>query len=52
MMYIGYEYKTANGDTVRKLVACETREAFRKMRIKIIEVGYTLIEFDEVLIRS
>lgn len=49
MMYIGYEYETAGGAKVRKLVACETREELRRIRARISEVGYTPIEFEQVV---
>lgn len=49
MYYIGYTYESAQGTPVYKLVLCDTGEDYRRIRRAIINVGYTLMEFDEVI---
>ena len=46
MMYIAYEYETALGNTVRKLVTCKTQEEYKRVKARIEEAGLTVITFD------
>lgn len=46
--YIGYEYTTAAGYTMRKLVICDTYREFLRVRAKIREAKYEPLYFDGV----
>lgn len=48
MMYIAYEYESALGATVRKLVTCTTEEEYRRVKDRVEEAGLTPIEFSQV----
>lgn len=48
MLYIGYEYESANGCTITKLVTCKTEEEYRRVKFKIEDAGLKPIEFAQV----
>ena len=49
MILVAYEYKSACGSTIRKAVLCKTFDESRRVVGRIKESGYTLLEFDEVM---
>lgn len=52
MWIIGYEFKSAYGRTIRKVVVCESFEEYKRIQ-KIIwskdGEGYKCLSFDEVI---
>lgn len=45
MLYIAYEYESALGAKVRKLVLCKNEKEYHKMKEKIDDAGLEPIEF-------
>ena len=48
MIIIGYEYESADGIPIRKVVICDNKDEYDEMMKRIRHAGYKLIEFDEV----
>ena len=48
MLYIGYEYESAYGTKIRKMVICKDENEYRQMKRKIEEAGMDIITFDTV----
>lgn len=52
MFVTGYEYKSACGTTIRKLIICDTQDEYNRVK-KILwakeDKGYKTLAFDEVM---
>ena len=48
MLYIGYEYMSAFGNKIRKLVICKDENEYKRMKEKIENAGLDPIEFIQV----
>ena len=49
MLYIGYMYETASGNTMKKLVICKDEKEYKQMKEKIVEYGMEVIEFAQII---
>lgn len=49
MLYIGYRYESACGAEINKIVLCKDENEYRRVKERIEDVGYEVIEFDEVI---
>ena len=49
MLYIGYRYESACGAEINKIVLCKDENEYRRVKERIEDVGYEVIEFDEVV---
>lgn len=47
-LYIGYEYTSALGKEIRKIVVCNSVEEYREIKELIEDTGYDPIEFLEI----
>lgn len=48
-MIIAYEYTSACGAAIKKVVICDTVDEYKRIKKRIESCGYKVIEFEEVL---